>query len=213
MNFFTADLHLATLERIRINQLPFHNANAYVKTIVGNINESCSKDDILHSIGDFVDYDPNCPNTEWLEHMSIVERIRPRVIMITGNNEERIIHDHFDSDFEAFKSTALGLGFADVLRREPVVMRNMHFEAIHKPWDGTPNVMLLHGHLHYMTAYTRHGLNVGVYQSFMYPVSEDMIFDRIFKLVDYHDGYEYVYNEEFDYGFWQNYCVGENPIH
>lgn len=205
MNYFTADLHLSSIDFIRDWFLPFNDIDSYISTIIGNINKDCSKNDKLYVIGDFIRFLDKDSDPDYMQNLELVRQLQPETYLVLGNNEQRLIESEFDNDYDGFMQVAVESGFKGVSKSLTMEMRGRAFDIVHNPEDAIGDLMTLHGHFHYMTAYTKVGLNVSIFQNWLRPMSEDMVFSRIDDFYRYHQGYEFVYNQEFDHEFWRRY--------
>ena len=161
MKFFTSDLHFGSDETIKSDMRPFKSSKQFEKVTIKKWNKITKKDDIIYVVGDLVDChsenDKNC-----VKLLSVVKKIKAQVILILGNNEERIIKYYFDNDLDKFKSYCLGLGFLDVKQCDTVDISGTTFYLTHKPKNHKPEMLNLFGHSHKaMGLYKSFGFNIG----------------------------------------------------
>lgn len=181
MYYFTSDTHFGDDEILKQDLRPFKNAKQFAKTLIKTWNKQATKDDIIYIVGDFVDCD-GAGYDSWKVSLSLVKKIKAKVVLIIGNNEQRVIKYYFDNDFESFKNYCLGIGFRDVLTNTVIHMRDRDFFLTHKPLDYNPNYFNLFGHMHASGGlYKPFGLNVGCDLSHFRLLSEDDIFHFINK--------------------------------
>ena len=92
----------------------------------------------------------------------MVKKIKANVVLIIGNNEERVIKYFFDGEFDLFKEFCLQLGFKEVYKNLTLNLRGKDFYLTHKPLDYNPKYINLFGHTHASGGiYKPFGLNVG----------------------------------------------------
>lgn len=162
MNYFTADLHFADEDTLITGNRPFKSIKEYDKFMIKQINKTAKKDDIVYVIGDFFDCNKDTDNISYKIAETYVKKLKPKIILITGNNEERIIKYFFGGSFEKFREYCLGLGFIDVQKSIRLDFGGREFYLVHKPKDTNPNFINLFGHIHDGGAYRSYGINVGV---------------------------------------------------
>ena len=179
MYFFTADLHFGEEEIIERESRPFENIKEMEDAFVSNVNRVASKEDTLFVLGDWINYNSKFHSD--ISAFEIVRRIEPEVILIMGNNEQRILEDVFNGDFEKLRTTVVGMGFSDVLPEGDVEFGGESFHRIHCPVDHKEGCMNLFGHTHRCTGlWKSFGLNVGIDLNYFRPFSETEIL-RILK--------------------------------
>lgn len=161
MNFFTSDLHLGSNQALKNDNKPFKNANAFKKFIIKTWNKQASKNDIIYVIGDL--FDCHSQNQNDLEtQIKFIKKIKAKIILIIGNNEERIIKYFFKNNFENFKKYCIKNGFFDVKQNDTLNICGVSFYLTHKPKNYNPNLLNLFGHSHRaMGIYKSFGFNVG----------------------------------------------------
>ena len=115
MYFFTSDTHFGDDGVIKQDLRPFKNAKQFAKVLINTWNKQAKKDDTIFVIGDFVDCDGDGYDS-WKQSLLLVKKIKAQVVLILGNNEERVIKYYFDNDFEKFKEYCLNVGFKDVCK-------------------------------------------------------------------------------------------------
>ena len=101
MKFFTADIHFSDALTMKTDNRPFKNIKEYDKFIVSNCNKMAKKGDTIYVVGDLLDCDG--PNTnEWKIGLKQVEKINADIVLIMGNNEDRVVKYFFDNSFNGF---------------------------------------------------------------------------------------------------------------
>ncbi|MBQ7308381.1 MAG: metallophosphoesterase [Clostridia bacterium] len=161
MNFFTSDLHFGSNETIIFDKRPFKNSKDFEKKIIKKWNNLAKKEDIIYIVGDMVDcHLDNKDNS--INKLELVKKIKAKVVLILGNNEERIMEYFFDNNFNKFKSFCISLGFLDVKVSDIVNINGTQFYLTHKPKNHKNNMLNLFGHSHKaMGLYKSFGFNIG----------------------------------------------------
>lgn len=161
MQYFTADIHFSDPDTLLYTMRPFKNIKQYDRYMIKQINKTAKKDDLIYVCGDFFD----CDGSElksYLQASQYVKKIKAKMFLIIGNNEERIIKYFFDNDYEKFREYCLDLGFVDVQKSAHVNFGGREFYLIHEPIQNDPNYVNLFGHIHTGGIYRSYGINVGV---------------------------------------------------
>lgn len=186
MYFFTADLHFGEEEIIEREARPFGNIKEMEDAFVNNVNAVASKDDVLYVLGDWINYNAQCHSD--INAFEIVRRIEPKVILIMGNNEQRILADVFAGDFEAMRTAVIDKGFTDFLTEGDVEFGGESFHLIHRPTDHKEGSLNLFGHTHRCTGlWKSFGLNVGIDLNYFRPFSETEILRLLKKKREWMD--------------------------
>ena len=102
MKFFSSDIHFDDMDTIVNDNRPFKSTKSFDKYIIRTWNKQVKKDDVIYVIGDFVDCDGEGYDS-WKKSLYNVKKIKASVILIMGNNEERVVKYFFDNDFEKFR--------------------------------------------------------------------------------------------------------------
>ena len=174
MYFFTADLHFGEEEIIARESRPFGNMKEMEDAFVNNVNKVASIEDTLYVLGDWINY--NFLYQSDISIFGIVKRLAPQVILIMGNNEQRLLKDVFNGDLEAMRKAVTGMGFKDLLTEADVEFGGETFHLIHQPVDHKEGCMNLFGHTHRGTGlWKSFGLNVGIDMNYFRPFSETEI--------------------------------------
>ncbi len=179
MFFFTADLHLGDDEILARESRPFASIREFENEFVKNMNEAAGREDVLYVIGDWFNYNSiHKPHPS--EAVSVLSRISPRVILIMGNGEERIVREIFQNRFDLFRSFCLENGFADVLPECRLSFGGRDFYLNHYPRKHMEGTVSLFGHTHRATGLWKpYGLNVGTDLNHFRPFSETDILDLL----------------------------------
>lgn len=161
MNYFTSDLHFNSEETLKIDMRPFKNAKMFDKAIIKNFNKQAISKDTIYVIGDFLDCDDGS-DLRWKKSIHYVKKIKARVVLILGNNEQRVIKFFFNNNFEKFRKFCLACGFEEVLENGFIKINNYKFYLAHKPADCKKNMLNLFGHNHRAGGvYYPFGFNIG----------------------------------------------------
>ena len=174
MNYFTSDLHLGDDVTIQVERRPFSSARVFDKFIINQINKQAKADDTIYVIGDMMDCD-GLGFELWRKTIHYVKKINAKVVLIIGNNEERIVRHYFENDFNKFRELCLGLGYKDVVKNATLKIANKKFYLTHKPSECKKDMLNLFGHVH------RQG---GLYYPFGINVSCDLNFFRLYSEED-----------------------------
>lgn len=149
----------------------FKNPRAFHRHVIKNWNKQAKKGDTIYVIGDLFDYHYK-PNYNWEDNFKIIKKIKADIILLIGNNEERIIKEHFNDDFEAFRLCCMQNGITDVLKNATIKVCDIDFYMTHKAKDCNMEMLNLFGHSHKA---------MGIYKTFGFNVFYDL---HDYKLVD-----------------------------
>ena len=182
MRFFTADTHfsLKDCKSILMRDFrPFKSLKKMNRTIVKLWNKQAGKDDIIYHLGDFANF--NKFDTESYDTCyDLVKKIKAKVILICGNNEERLIERRFDGDFEKFKQYLLSKGFFQVERvGMEVEIGGIKFYLNHYPKNHKDGMENLFGHIHGTGFVKKYGFNIGIDNKYLSMFSEDDILEMV----------------------------------
>ena len=161
MYFFTSDLHLNSTETLKTDNRPFKSLKQYGRYLIKLWNKETTKNDIIYVVGDFFDCHSG-KSRDWEKCFKFLHKIKAKIILILGNNEQRIIKYFFNDNFENFKNYCVKNGFLDVKQNESLEICNQIFYLTHKPKDHRNNCLNLFGHSHRaMGVYKSFGFNIG----------------------------------------------------
>lgn len=187
MKFFTSDLHLGSDDVIVFDNRPFKSEKLFSHWIVRKYNKLLKRDDELYIIGDFIDCHLK-DDKGVLKKLEIVKKINAKVILIIGNNEQRVIKYFFDDNFDDFRNYCIALGFLDVKLDDYVSINNEEFYLTHKPKNHSEKMLTLFGHSHKaMGIYKSFGFNIGCDLNNYLPYSENDIKLLLEKKTKYWD--------------------------
>ena len=191
MRFFTSDTHFGSIHAIIRENRPFKNFKAFDKYVVKLWNKQAGKNDIIYHLGDFVNYNDKEMDS-WKSALLLIKKIKAKVILIIGNNEERIIKNHFNG-IKEFKDYCISLGFLDVLKNEDIKINNINFHLTHYPKNHKKDMLNLFGHNHRATGlWKSYGLNVGCDLNHFKLHSENDIAKLLKQKINYWDNDENV---------------------
>lgn len=161
MYFFTSDTHFNDADTLIVDNRPFKSAKQFDKFVISTWNKQAKAGDTIFVIGDFVD----CSGAEsesWKKSIKYVQQIKADVVLIIGNNEERVIKNFFDNNFESFRSFCIDLGFKEVYKNTIIEVCNTKFFLTHKPKHKQNDMLNLFGHTHRSCGlYKPFGFNIG----------------------------------------------------
>ena len=161
MQFFTSDIHFCDDGNLVVDGRPFKNYKKFDKYVIKMWNKDAKKGDIIYVVGDFVDCN-NQENKTYLTCLNYIKKIKAQVVLIMGNNEERVVKFFFNNNFESFRKYCINLGFRDVYKTYTIQINNIPFHLVHKPKHYNPNMLNLFGHVHRSGGlYRPFGINVG----------------------------------------------------
>lgn len=181
MNFFTSDIHFSDITTLKSDLRPFKNTKQFDKHIIKTWNNQAKKCDTIYVVGDLFDCDGE-NHDEWKTASLLVKKIKANIILIMGNNEDRIVKYFFNNNFDLFKEYCLNLGVKEVHKNLIINLRDKEFYLTHKPFDYIPNYINLFGHTHAAGGiYKPFGLNVGCDLHHFSLINENDIFHLLAK--------------------------------
>jgi len=179
MNYFTSDIHFSDLATFINDDRPFENLKEYDEFIIKLWNKTMTKNDTLYIVGDMLDCDgPDFDS--WKSALKYVKRIKPQIILIMGNNEDRIVNNFFDGDFQKFRQHLISAGVKDVHKNFHLNIRGINLYMTHNPVDHKKGYVNLVGHSHRSKGlWYSFGLSVSCDLNHFRPYSEESL---IFQL-------------------------------
>lgn len=155
---------------------------------IGTFMEQASKrDDIIYVIGDFFDCHSETSD-DWQKRFVLLKKLNSKVILILGNNEQRIIRYFFDNNFDEFRRYCIANGFLDVKQDDEIMIDNQKFFLTHKPKNHNSNMLNLFGHSHRAIGlYKSFGFNIGCDLNYFRLYSEDDVKHLLFMKNTYWD--------------------------
>ena len=174
MKFFSSDTHLSDISTLKVDMRPFKNSKQFDNHIIKTWNKQTTKNDTIYIIGDFIDCD-GAEHDLWKKSILLVKKLKAEVVLIMGNNEERIVKYFFNNNFNDFKNFCTSIGFKDVLENLTLTINNTSFYLTHKPLDCKMDMLNLFGHTH------RSG---GIYKPFGFNIGCDLNHFRLYSEQD-----------------------------
>ena len=170
MKFFTSDIHFSDESTMRSDNRPFKNIKEYDNFIIKNFNQMAKKEDVIYVAGVLLDCDG--PETdEWIKGLRLIKKIKAKIILIMGNNEQRIVKYFFNNNFDAFVDCCKQYGISEVHKSLDVEFCGKKFHLVHQIKDGDKRKINLFGHTH---------LCSGVYHPYGLCISTDLNHFRLF---------------------------------
>ena len=178
--FFTADTHFATFDEDAFTRdyRPFTKPAKMNNTIIKIWNKQARKGDTIYHVGDFISY--NLRDKEFVKNLSLVKKIKADVVLVMGNNEERVLKYEFNDDFEKFEKFMLGLGFKQVIQGgHELELEGHKLYLTHYPSRHKQGFETLFGHIHKSVLVKKYGFNVGIDNHYFKLFSAEDILDLI----------------------------------
>lgn len=159
MRFFCSDLHLGGNEVLERENRPFDDWLSYAYYQIKVINNVADIGDEIYVLGDFL----NCNDKEIENTLYFIKYIHADVILIIGNNEERVIDRRFNGSFDDFRDYCLRLGFKEVYKELYLKMYGRTFYLQHYINAVKKDYINLFGHIHRAYGwYHKYGINVSL---------------------------------------------------
>ena len=156
---------------MRSDNRPFKNVKEYDKFTIKQWNKVAKRGDTIYVAGDLLDCDgPDCK--EWIDGLKIIKKINADIVLIVGNNEQRIIKLFFDNNYDAFVEECKRYGIKEVYKNLDIEFAGKKFHITHQIKDAKKNRINLFGHTH---------LCSGVYHPYGICVSCDLNHFRLFS--------------------------------
>lgn len=180
MNFYTADSHFSFKDDTIIPRdfRPFNSLEEMNDFIIKTWNEQAGKGDVIYHLGDFVNYN-SFDNADYEERFKFVKKINAKVVLILGNNEDKILNNDFGGDFEKFRNFLLDCGFFEVYKDGVTKsIGGKKYYLTHRPRDCKKSSEYnLFGHVHKSVFVKKYGFNVGVDNHYFKLFSEDDVIE------------------------------------
>lgn len=161
MYYFTSDVHFNNMDTIINDNRPFASTKKFDKYVLKLWNKQVNKDDTIYVVGDFMDCDGENDDS-WKKSILYVQKIKANVVLIMGNNEERVVKYYFDNDYEKFKKYCIEVGFKEVHKSLSLMFNEKNFYLVHKLANYKKDSINLFGHSHRACGlYKPCGFNVG----------------------------------------------------
>lgn len=167
MLYFTSDSHFNDNYLIKRENRPFKNAKEGDSNLIKIWNKQAKKGDTIYVIGDFISYGEYHKDI-YLKGILNIKKIKADVVLILGNNEERLIKGEFNNNFEEFRNYCINLGFKDVKKEEFLEIGNKKFYLNHYPKNHKDGYVNLFGHIHKLGGiYKPYGINISCDVNFL----------------------------------------------
>jgi len=185
MRFFTSDTHFTLCDEkdtLKRDFRPFKTVRQMNETILKIWNKQAGKDDVIYHLGDFSNFN-KFDQESYKTTLGFVKKLKAKVILIIGNNEEYIIHYVYNDDYESFKKFLLDMGFYDVVRDGMFIdIGESKFYLTHKPENHKDGVINLFGHIHGTVFVKKYGFNVGVDNHYFRLFDENDILELVSRI-------------------------------
>lgn len=175
MYYFTSDTHFSDIKTLKNEGRPFKDVRQCDNFIIKTWNRRAKKSDTIFCVGDLLDCDGASSKT-WEENApKCIKRIKAKIVLIMGNNEERIVKYFFNNNFNEFKKWAQSIGIENVYRNKVLTYKENEYFLTHRPKDHKEGYINIFGHVHRYSGLTKsYGVNV----------SADINFFRLFSFED-----------------------------
>lgn len=185
MRFFTADSHFTLTDysgTVIRDFRPFKTCSKMNKAIIKCWNKQTKKGDVIYHLGDFSNYNKT-DKESYKKTLKLVKKLKAKVILILGNNEEYTVKHEFNGDFEAYKEYLLSLGFAGVVEGGMYIeIEGKLFYLNHYPKNHALDAFNLFGHIHGTGFVKKYGFNVGIDNHYLRLFSEDEIMRMVHSI-------------------------------
>ena len=170
MNYYTADIHFCDDKTMRVDNRPFKNVKKFDRFIIRDWNKTAKKGDTIYVVGDLLDSD-GAEDKKYINGLKLIKKVKANVILIIGNNEQRIIKYIFNGNFELFAETCKQYGILEVHKSLEIMFCGETVNLVHQIKDGDASKLNFFGHNH---------LCSGLYHPYGLCVSCDLNHFRLF---------------------------------
>lgn len=182
MRFFTADSHFSLKDCTTVisrDFRPFKTLREMNRKIIKVWNKQVKRSDVIYHLGDFSNF--NMFDQESYDKCyDLVRKIKADVVLICGNNEQRLIEKNFDGDFQKFRNYLLAKGFMDVIKDGiEINIQGQKFYLNHYPKNHKAGMENLFGHIHGTGFVKPYGFNIGIDNKYLKMFSEDDIIEMV----------------------------------
>ena len=161
MQYFSSDIHFDDEDTLKNDNRPFKSPKEFDKFLIKLWNKQTKKGDVIYFIGDFVDCDGEGYDS-WKKTILYVNKLKVDVILIMGNNEDRVVKYYFDNNFEKFRKYCIEVGFKEVYKELDLEFIGHKFHLTHKAINYIEGKINLFGHSHRaLGIYSPFGFNIG----------------------------------------------------
>lgn len=148
--YFTSDTHFGDKNTLIRENRPFSSVEEFDNYVINLWNKQVKSYDTIYHLGDFINY--NCDEKEsWRKAIKHIQKIKCKLILIIGNNEERLINEQFGNSINEFKKYAKSIGFKDIKKEDIIEFDNKEFYLNHYPSKHKEGYINLFGHTHRAT--------------------------------------------------------------
>lgn len=173
--WFTSDSHLMSTGTIIRENRPFKTSIAFDRYVIDLWNKQVEEDDVIYHLGDFTDYKDDVSQS-WREGLKYVKYIKCDVVLVIGNNEQRIIDNVYDGSFDSFRNYCINIGFKDVVKDKILeIDDNTYYYLHHLPSKYKKGYINLFGHVHKA---------IGLYSDLGFNVFCDLNYFQLYSLDD-----------------------------
>lgn len=161
--WISSDTHHSSDYIFKRESRPFDCVSAFDNYVVNTWNAQTCSGDLVYHLGDFFSYSA-FDKKSWLEARKLPKLFHCSMVLVLGNNEERLIRGRFNSNFEAFREFCISIGFADVLEDCFISYEGYNFYLNHYPERHKRDVINLYGHIHlrnHEPMCSSYGMNIG----------------------------------------------------
>ena len=186
MNFFTADIHFCDERSMREDNRPFKSIREYDKFIIKDWNKKAGKDDTIYVVGDLLDCNGPASDKFWRQGLDLIKKVKANVVLIIGNNEQRVIDFFFDKDYNKFVEACRKAGIKEVHKSLDISVRGQVFHLVHQIIHGDKRKVNLFGHTHLCSGlYHPYGLCVSTDLNHFRLITEDILFGYLERKHNY----------------------------
>ena len=122
----------------------------------------------------------------WQKGLKYIKKINADIILIMGNNEDRIVKYFFNNDFEAFVKVCKDAGIKEVHKSLNIEFAGKKFHLTHQIKDADKKRINLFGHTHLCSGlYHPYGLCVSTDLNHFRLFTEEIILGYLQRKVDY----------------------------
>ena len=187
MYYFTADIHFCDEMTMRTDNRPFKSIKQFDNFIIRDWKKQTKKGDTIFVIGDLLDC--NGPDTyDWLNGLKLIKKskLKADIVLIVGNNEQRVIDFFFDKDYNKFVEKCLEFGIKSVHKTLDISCLGKKFHLVHQIIHGDKKKFNLFGHTHLCSGlYHPYGICVSTDLNHFRLYSEDILKGYIERKHDY----------------------------
>ena len=185
MKFFTSDIHFCDIGTIVCDNRPFKSAKSYDKYVIKHFNKTAKKCDTIYVVGDLLKCD-GAGHLEWVNGLKLIKKIKANIVLIMGNNEDRIVKHFFNNNFDEFVKYCKAHGVKEVYKTLDVEFGGKKFHLVHQIKDGDKRKINLFGHTHLcLGLYHPYGLCVSTDLNHFRLFTEDIILGYLQRKYDY----------------------------